>query len=130
MSEAETPNLTATLASYGIELPPDQIAQLEQYCRLLWDWNEKLNLTRPQRLHLPRIVSVGNAEPRLAGIDRAGRNRCLACIGRVALDKTAAAKTQSRVSGASSVMSSSFSGNLRIIEEVGECQLSTARLTA
>ena len=27
-------------------MPADQIARLEQYCRLLWDWNEKLNLTR------------------------------------------------------------------------------------
>ena len=31
---------------HGFELPADQVERLEAYCRLLWDWNEKLNLTR------------------------------------------------------------------------------------
>jgi 16S rRNA (guanine527-N7)-methyltransferase len=39
-------NLTAALLRHQIELPPPQIARLEEYCRLLWDWNSKLNLTR------------------------------------------------------------------------------------
>ena len=39
-------NLTAALARHQIELPPDQVARLEEYCHLLWDWNSKLNLTR------------------------------------------------------------------------------------
>jgi 16S rRNA (guanine527-N7)-methyltransferase len=34
------------LARYQLELPDDQRQQLEQYCGLLWGWNEKLNLTR------------------------------------------------------------------------------------
>jgi 16S rRNA (guanine527-N7)-methyltransferase len=29
-----------------MELPDVQLALLERYCRLLWEWNEKLNLTR------------------------------------------------------------------------------------
>ncbi|HJT31142.1 MAG TPA: 16S rRNA (guanine(527)-N(7))-methyltransferase RsmG [Pirellulales bacterium] len=38
--------LPAALIRHGIELTPEQIAALDRYCRLLWDWNEKLNLTR------------------------------------------------------------------------------------
>ena len=34
------------MAKYQIELPGEQAARLDQYCRLLWDWNQKLNLTR------------------------------------------------------------------------------------
>jgi 16S rRNA (guanine527-N7)-methyltransferase len=34
------------LARHGIELPSAQVALLERYCGLLWDWNTKLNLTR------------------------------------------------------------------------------------
>lgn len=30
----------------GISLSPDQERQLAEYCRLLWKWNEQLNLTR------------------------------------------------------------------------------------
>lgn len=39
-------NLAAALTRHNIELPERQIALLEQYCRLLWDWNSKINLTR------------------------------------------------------------------------------------
>jgi 16S rRNA (guanine527-N7)-methyltransferase len=38
--------LPAALARHGHELPMEQVEQLDRYCRLLWDWNEKLNLTR------------------------------------------------------------------------------------
>jgi 16S rRNA (guanine527-N7)-methyltransferase len=38
--------LAVALARHGIELPSEQVARLDQYCRLLWDWNEKINLTR------------------------------------------------------------------------------------
>lgn len=38
--------LTDALKSHQIELPPEQIEHLDQYCRLLWQVNEKLNLTR------------------------------------------------------------------------------------
>ncbi|NLE36415.1 MAG: 16S rRNA (guanine(527)-N(7))-methyltransferase RsmG [Pirellulaceae bacterium] len=41
---AET--LAAALAEQGIELPKKQVAKLDDYCRLLWEWNEKINLTR------------------------------------------------------------------------------------
>ncbi|WP_153557528.1 16S rRNA (guanine(527)-N(7))-methyltransferase RsmG [Roseimaritima sediminicola] len=36
----------AALERAGYELPEPQIEQIEQYVRLLWDWNERLNLTR------------------------------------------------------------------------------------
>ena len=39
-------SLTEALARHQIELPPAQIALLERYCGLLWEWNDKLNLTR------------------------------------------------------------------------------------
>ncbi|MGA2254083.1 MAG: 16S rRNA (guanine(527)-N(7))-methyltransferase RsmG [Thermoguttaceae bacterium] len=39
-------NLHTALERHQIELPHDQVERLEQYCRLLWDWNSKINLTR------------------------------------------------------------------------------------
>jgi 16S rRNA (guanine527-N7)-methyltransferase len=39
-------DLSAALARHGIELDPDQVERLDRYARALWDWNEKLNLTR------------------------------------------------------------------------------------
>src|SRR5436189_2404112 len=39
-------SLAAALARHGIELPAAQVERLDRYCRLLWDWNTKLNLTR------------------------------------------------------------------------------------
>jgi 16S rRNA (guanine527-N7)-methyltransferase len=30
----------------GVELSKKQAEKLEQYCKLLWEWNEKINLTR------------------------------------------------------------------------------------
>jgi 16S rRNA (guanine527-N7)-methyltransferase len=39
-------SLPAALARHDIELPDDQVALLDRYCRVLWDWNSKINLTR------------------------------------------------------------------------------------
>jgi 16S rRNA (guanine527-N7)-methyltransferase len=39
-------NLAAAMARHQIELPAEQIALLERYCALVWDWNTKINLTR------------------------------------------------------------------------------------
>jgi 16S rRNA (guanine527-N7)-methyltransferase len=38
--------LPAALARHQIALEPEQVELLDKYCRLLWDWNTKLNLTR------------------------------------------------------------------------------------
>ena len=38
--------LELVLARHGIDLPPAQVGRLDDYCRLLWEWNAKLNLTR------------------------------------------------------------------------------------
>lgn len=46
MNEADHRCLSAALHSHGIELPADQAQKLEQFCQLLWQWNQKLNLTR------------------------------------------------------------------------------------
>jgi 16S rRNA (guanine527-N7)-methyltransferase len=36
----------AALARHGIALPDDQAALLDRFARLLWEWNQKINLTR------------------------------------------------------------------------------------
>ena len=41
---AET--LEQTLEVHGIALPAAQVELVDRYCRALWDWNAKLNLTR------------------------------------------------------------------------------------
>jgi 16S rRNA (guanine527-N7)-methyltransferase len=49
MASAVNPNaenLAAALARHQIDLPDGQVARLEQYCQLFWDWNAKINLTR------------------------------------------------------------------------------------
>jgi 16S rRNA (guanine527-N7)-methyltransferase len=38
--------LRDALARHAIELADDQVELLARYCRALWSWNEKLNLTR------------------------------------------------------------------------------------
>lgn len=38
--------LPAALARHQIQLPADRVQLLDRYCQLLWDWNEKINLTR------------------------------------------------------------------------------------
>ena len=38
--------LTDSLERHHITLPKVQIRKLDEYCRLLWDWNERINLTR------------------------------------------------------------------------------------
>jgi len=39
-------SLRAALNEHGLHLPDDQVDSLQRYCRLLWDWNSRLNLTR------------------------------------------------------------------------------------
>ena len=39
-------SLTDSLDKHGISLPKVQVRKLDEYCRLLWDWNERINLTR------------------------------------------------------------------------------------
>jgi 16S rRNA (guanine527-N7)-methyltransferase len=39
-------SLAEVLGRYQITLPDEQVAQLERYCALLWEWNARLNLTR------------------------------------------------------------------------------------
>jgi len=45
-AKPKSDTLAAALARHRVELPPDQIAALEQYAARLWDWNQRLNLTR------------------------------------------------------------------------------------
>ncbi len=39
-------SLAQALTAHGIDLPDSQVEQLDRYCTLLWEWNEKINLTR------------------------------------------------------------------------------------
>lgn len=34
------------MSAHGVSVTDSQASQLAQYCRLLWDWNRRLNLTR------------------------------------------------------------------------------------
>ena len=45
-ADAGSASLAEALDAHNIELPEDQIEQLEAYCRALWEMNTKLNLTR------------------------------------------------------------------------------------
>ncbi len=38
--------LRTVLNRHGLNLPSDQVAQLDQYRQLVWNWNQRLNLTR------------------------------------------------------------------------------------
>lgn len=40
------PEFAAALAASGIELPADQAAKIEAYVRMVWRWNEQINMTR------------------------------------------------------------------------------------
>jgi 16S rRNA (guanine527-N7)-methyltransferase len=39
-------NLADAVRRHHVELTSEQIERLDQYCRLLWGWNDKINLTR------------------------------------------------------------------------------------
>ena len=41
-----TQTLADSLDKHHIALPKVQVRKLDEYCRLLWDWNERINLTR------------------------------------------------------------------------------------
>lgn len=43
---ASDATLPEALAAAGIALEPAQVEQLDRYRQLLWEWNEKMNLTR------------------------------------------------------------------------------------
>ncbi len=46
MSDPGDETLGTALVRYDVQLAEQQTVLLERYCRLLWDWNAKLNLTR------------------------------------------------------------------------------------
>ena len=46
LKNPEVDTLTAALGRHRIDLPADQVAALDRYAQRLWDWNERLNLTR------------------------------------------------------------------------------------
>jgi 16S rRNA (guanine527-N7)-methyltransferase len=46
MESSDTEHLADAAARYELTISADQTERLEHYCRLLWEWNEKLNLTR------------------------------------------------------------------------------------
>ncbi len=46
MTDIESDTLNDALRRHAIELPPEQVEHLDRYCKLVWDWNTKINLTR------------------------------------------------------------------------------------
>jgi 16S rRNA (guanine527-N7)-methyltransferase len=45
-SESDVALLLAAVAKCGLTIPEDSAGLLAQYCRVMWDWNTRLNLTR------------------------------------------------------------------------------------
>lgn len=43
---SQSTTLQDALSKYQINLVPEQIHLLDQYCRLRWEWNQRMNLTR------------------------------------------------------------------------------------
>ena len=43
---SESNTLAESLTKHEIEIPDEQREQIEAYCAALWEWNEKINLTR------------------------------------------------------------------------------------
>ncbi len=41
-----SPTLGIAAEKLGLKIDADKLERLEEYCRLLWQWNEKINLTR------------------------------------------------------------------------------------
>ena len=39
-------SLSESLEHHSISLPKIQVRKLDEYCQLLWEWNERINLTR------------------------------------------------------------------------------------
>jgi len=65
--------LPAALTRHGIELPDDQVAALDRFCRRLWDWNERLNLTRHtdyERFVRRDVIDAVHLEPFLDSGER------------------------------------------------------------
>jgi 16S rRNA (guanine527-N7)-methyltransferase len=72
-SPGATDTLPAALARHGIALPEDQVAALDQFCRRLWDWNERLNLTRHtdyEKFVRRDVIDAVHLEPFLDSGDR------------------------------------------------------------
>jgi 16S rRNA (guanine527-N7)-methyltransferase len=46
LNEPAADTLAAALARHQLQLPAEQIEQLDRYRQLLWEWNERMNLTR------------------------------------------------------------------------------------
>ncbi len=46
MTDTAADTLQAALTRHQIDLPGEAVEALDRYCRALWAWNEKLNLTR------------------------------------------------------------------------------------
>ncbi len=45
-TEPPSENLHIAAAKLGLVIDAEKLDHLERYCRLLWEWNEKINLTR------------------------------------------------------------------------------------
>jgi len=45
-TEPPSANLHIAAEKLGLVIDSEKLDQLERYCRLLWEWNEKINLTR------------------------------------------------------------------------------------
>jgi len=71
--EPQAESLADVLAAEQIALPAEQIALLDRYRRLLWSWNERLNLTRHTTLEKFVTRDVVDSVQLAALLDRGER---------------------------------------------------------
>ena len=46
MPAVDAQQFAEVMALHELQVPAEQVQQLVRYCELLWEWNEKINLTR------------------------------------------------------------------------------------
>jgi 16S rRNA (guanine527-N7)-methyltransferase len=71
--EPQTTALSEMLAAERIDVSPEQVEQLDQYRRLLWSWNERMNLTRHTTLEKFVTRDVVDSRELAALLDRGKR---------------------------------------------------------
>ena len=75
MPTVEFNQLAEVVSAHDIQLPDPQLQQLARYCELLWDWNERINLTRHTTLEKFASISLEITEP----VHHNSKAKCNAC---------------------------------------------------
>lgn len=71
--EEDHESLAAALLAHNFELPPEQVQQLDTYRELLWQWNERMNLTRHTTFEKFATRDIGDSLELAAHLDQGER---------------------------------------------------------